>query len=227
MDDSPAARLSAVRSTMAAACAAAGRAPGSVRLLAVSKGQDAAKLKALAALGQLVFGENYAQELAAKRAALADVPGVGFVFIGSLQSNKLAAIVRDADAVQSLGSERHARLLARHAREAGKTPYPVHLLVNAGGESTKDGLTPAAVEPLARLIAAELPELRVRGVMAIPPPLKPGSAAVPELYIRLRALADAVGDGDLSLGMSQDLELAIRAGSDCVRVGTALFGARA
>jgi len=223
-----AAKLSHIQAEIRVAATAAGRDPAHVRLLAVSKTQPAEAIRALYAAGQRDFGENYAQELAAKAEALADLPGLRFHFIGALQSNKLALIVRTAAAVQSVGSERHARLLARHVRELGKAPYPVHVLVNAGDEASKSGVPLGEAEALARLIAAELPELRLLGVMAIPPPLAesgPG-APVPELYRKLRELADRVGEHDLSLGMSADLAVAVAAGSDCVRIGTALFGAR-
>ena len=219
-----AANLAHIHDLIAAAASAHGRDPASVRLLAVSKAQPAAALRALYEAGQRDFGENYAQEMATKAEALSDLPDLRFHFIGALQSNKLALIVRIASAVQSVGSERHARLLARHVRELGKTAYPIHLLVNAGDEASKSGLAWDEVEPLARVVQAELPELRLRGVMAIPPPLE--GDAVPELYRRLRALADRIGEGDLSLGMSADLAVAVAAGSDCVRIGTALFGAR-
>jgi len=205
--------------------------PRPVRLLAVSKGQPAAAMRDLYALGQRSFGENYAQEMVSKAAALGDLPGLEFVFIGRIQSNKIPAIVRAAAAVQSLASERHARLVAAAVRAAGKVNYPVHLLINAGDEASKDGLNAAAAKALAHVISASLPELRLRGVMAIPPPLgvltlAADGSGVPLLFYELRQLADGIGEGDLSLGMSADLKPAILAGSDSVRVGTALFGER-
>lgn len=221
-----AASLARILAEIAAVARAQGRDPASVRLLAVSKAQPPAAIRALYAAGHRDFGENYAQELAAKAAALADLPDLRFHFIGALQANKLALIARTAVAVQSLGSERHARLLARHVAELGKAPYPVHLLVNAGNEATKSGVRLDAALPLARLIKNELPALHVRGVMAVPPPLADGHGDTPPLYRQLRELADQVGDGDLSLGMSSDLGPAVAAGSNCVRIGTALFGAR-
>jgi pyridoxal phosphate enzyme (YggS family) len=222
----PSSRYAAVLAAIDQAAKAAGRSPAEVRLLAVSKTHPPAAISDLYELGQRAFAENYAQELAAKAEALAALPDLRFEFIGTLQSNKLALIVRTAAAIQSLGSERHARLLARHVKDLGRAPYPVHLLVNAGDEATKSGLARGEVEAVARVITAELPELRLRGVMAIPPPLPPGSAGVPPLYRELRALASRVGDGELSLGMSGDLAAAIAAGAGCVRIGTALFGAR-
>ncbi len=215
------ARLDRVRRQIAEATASAKRPPGAVRLLAVSKAQPAAALRELFGLGQRQFGENYAQEMAAKAQELAGLQDLELVFIGTVQSNKINLVVQVASAIQSVGSERHARLIAKAAVAAGKTPFPVHLIVNAGSEDSKHGLGFADVEPLARLIEAEMPELALQGIMAIPP-----IAADQELYLRLARLAPEVGLGDLSLGMSADLEAAIAAGSTCVRVGTALFGPR-
>jgi PLP dependent protein len=210
----------------AAVCAA--NAPQHVRLLAVSKTHPAASIRTLYELGQRDFGENYVQEMVAKAAELSDLADLRWNFIGRIQSNKMAAIVRVAAAVQSLGSERHARLLAQAAKvHAPRLPLPVHILVNAGDESTKDGVGMADVLALAHVIERELPELALCGIMAIPPPLMDANQTnAPELYLQLRALADQVGAGDLSLGMSGDLRPAIAAGTTCVRIGTALFGPR-
>jgi pyridoxal phosphate enzyme (YggS family) len=227
--DELAENLAAVRAAIAAAAAAAGRDPAAIQLLAVSKTHPAARIRALYALGVRDFGENYAQELVAKAQELADLQDLRLVFIGALQSNKIKPLVAAAAGIQTLADERHARLIAREAKALGKTPYPVHLAVNAGDEPQKHGLAAAAVPALARLIAAELPELDLRGLMAIPPPLtaaESAAGAVPPLYRRLAALAAGTGAGELSLGMSADLAPAVAAGSTCVRIGTALFGAR-
>jgi pyridoxal phosphate enzyme (YggS family) len=229
-ESEPASRLAAVRSEIERHARAAGRTPEEIRLVAVSKAQPAAAVRALYDLGVRDFGENYSQELASKADSpeLRGLSDLGFAFIGTVQSNKIAQIVRHAGEIQSIASERHARLVAKAAAAAGKTPYPVWLLVNAGGEATKSGIPPEAAEALASLIQRDCPELRLEGVMAIPPPLGADSpaGAVPPLYGELRRLASRVGRGRLSLGMSGDLGLAIAAGSDCVRIGTALFGAR-
>lgn len=215
-------RYESVREQIAGAARSAGRRPEDVRLLAVSKAQPAAAIRELYALGQRQFGENYAQEMAAKAKELQDLPGLELVFIGTVQSNKLNLVAQVASAVQSVGSERHARLLAKAVAAASKKNFPVHLIVNAGNEESKHGLREDEVEPLARLVERELPELSLQGLMAIPP-----IGASPELYERLSRLAAKVGKGDLSLGMSSDLAPAIAAGSTCVRIGTALFGPRA
>lgn len=219
-------RFAAVHAQLATAARNAGRKPECIRLLAVSKAQPAAALRALYAQGQRDFGENYAQEMVAKAAALADLTDLRLVYIGALQSNKIPLIVRTAVEIQSVGSLRHAHLIAREVASLGVAPYPVYLLVNAGDEVSKSGVALGDVTALAEAIARELPELTVMGLMAIPPPLAEGVTTPPPLYIALRTLASKIGRGRLSLGMSQDLAIAIAAGSDCVRIGTALFGAR-
>lgn len=225
-------RLDTVLAHIATACRDGHRDPASVRLLPVSKTHPIEALRALIELGIYEFGENYAQELAAKAEALG--PSARFVFIGRLQSNKIKLIVRYAAEIQSVGDVRHARLVASAAREMSKTPYPVYLVVNAGEESSKTGLALADVPAVASRLADELPDLDIQGIMAIPPPLDQLASAqdlatpgfVPPLYRELAKLAPSIGRGRLSLGMSQDLTQAIQAGSSCVRIGTALFGPR-
>jgi hypothetical protein len=220
--------LQKVRTTISAACKALGR--PEPRLIAVSKTHSPADILTAWQAGQHDFGENYGQELAQKRAALAAHEDLRFVFIGRLQSNKIKTIVRDADEIQSLADIRHARLIAKAAAESGRAPYPVYYLVNAGGEPTKDGLQLAEVATFHQKVTAELPELAPQGIMAIPPPLTDAeslpAAELPPLYQQLRLLASATGRGLLSLGMSDDLSAALAAGSDCVRIGTAIFGRR-
>lgn len=226
MSATAAERRAAVMREIAAAAQRAGRDPRAIRLLAVSKGHPAAALRALYELGQREFGENYAQEMAAKATDLADLNDLRFVFIGTVQSNKIPLIVRAAAEIQSVASERHARLIAKAVEAQRKQPFPVYILVNAGDEATKGGLTIGEAQALGATIARDLPQLVVQGLMAIPPPLAPLAVDVPELYRELSKGAARVGLGKLSLGMSQDLAVAIGAGSDCVRVGTALLGAR-
>lgn len=225
-------RLHSVRAAIASACAAADRDPQTVRLLPVSKTHPVAALQALRSIGLRQFGENYVQELLAKAAVLSDQ--LEFVFIGTLQSNKIKRLVQAAAEIQSLADFRHAGLIAAAAREYGKTPYPVYLAVNAGDESSKSGLPLSQVEGVALAITRDYPELQLEGLMAIPPPLEQLASAsdlskpdfVPPLYRQLAQLARTIGRGQLSLGMSQDLRPAILAGSNCVRIGTALFGPR-
>ena len=222
-------RHAGVTARLQAAVTAAGRDPGSVRLLAVSKGQPSAAIRELYALGQREFGENYVQEMVAKAAELADLKELRWSFIGQLQSNKLRDVARLADAVQSLASARHGEALARHLKNQGKFGFPVHILVNAGDEASKDGVKLTAARSLADALSAYGGLFDVRGVMAIPPPLPPRPSdrmTPPPLYAELRRLATTIGAGELSLGMTADLEEAVLAGSDCVRIGTALFGER-
>lgn len=204
---------------------AAGRDPTSIRLVAVGKTHPSASLRTLYELGVRDFGENYAQELAAKAKDLDGLPGLRLHFIGTVQSNKIALIVGAAAELQTITSLRHAQLVAKAAHAAGKIPYPVYLSVNAGGEATKSGVAMEAAAALAQEIAVRCPELAIEGLMAIPPPLV-SRGDVPPLYRALADLARHVGAGKLSLGMTDDLEEAIAAGSTTVRIGTALFGPR-
>jgi PLP dependent protein len=225
---SPADRLRAVRDRIAAAARAAGRDPSSVTLLAVSKTWPAQAVRELAALGQTAFGENRAQELTAKTAALADLP-LEWHFIGQLQRNKAAAVARTGAVVHSLDRLPLARALARVGEETGR-PVGVFLQVDLGGAAgelaERGGAAPDHVADLADAVA-DLPGLTLRGLMAVAPRGEdPGPA-----FARLAALAERVraghpGAAELSAGMSADLEQAIAAGATLVRVGTALFGSR-
>ena len=185
-----------------------------VRLLAVSKKQSIEKVEALFELGQKEFAENYLQELKIKAKAFS---GPLWVFIGRLQSNKIKQIVSLCSEIQSVSSF-----------EFKKVPYPVYLLVNLGGESSKDGVLLSDVEEFSKKLEEHFPELKIEGLMSIPPrvdfSLEEDRAT--KMYNELWEKAKIVGQGKLSLGMSEDLEQAIRAGSDCVRIGTALFGIR-
>ena len=196
-----------------------------VRLLAVSKKQSIEKVEALFELGQKEFAENYLQELKIKAKAFS---GPLWVFIGRLQSNKIKQIVSLCSEIQSVSSFEHARQVASAAREFKKVPYPVYLLVNLGGESSKDGVLLSDVEEFSKKLEEHFPELKIEGLMSIPPrvdfSLEEDRAT--KMYNELWEKAKIVGQGKLSLGMSEDLEQAIRAGSDCVRIGTALFGIR-
>ena len=220
-------RLQAVKSRIAAAAAAAGRDPRDIVLVAVSKTFPAADVRAAHNAGQADFGESYAQEAVEKRAALADLP-VTWHFIGPLQSNKTRAVAEHFAWVHSVDRLKIAERLSAQ-RPAGLPPLQVCLQVNVSGESTKSGVAPGEVASLARAVA-RLPRLQLRGLMAIPEPTDD-----PRLqrarFDALRALRDDLArDGlaldTLSMGMSDDLEAAIAAGSTMVRVGTAIFGAR-
>jgi pyridoxal phosphate enzyme (YggS family) len=223
-----AANLRAVRARIDAAARSAGRDPASVTLMAVSKTWPPADVRALAALGQLDFGENRAQELLAKAAALEDV-ALRWHFIGQLQRNKAAAVARLGAVVHSVDRDSLAGVLDRAGQESGR-PVDVLLQVdlggNAGGVAARGGADPAAVPALADLVAG-CAGLRLRGLMAVAPLGEdPGPAFARLADLAGRVRADHPGAVELSAGMSGDLEAAVSAGATVVRVGTALFGDR-
>lgn len=220
-------RLTAVRARIDRAEKAADRTPGSVRLLAVSKWQPAEAVRAAHAAGQCAFGENYVQEGLAKRAALADLP-LEWHLIGPLQSNKTREVAEHFDWVQSVDREKIARRLSDQ-RPDGLPPLQVCLQVNIDGEDSKSGCSPADLPALVRTIMG-LPRLQLRGLMCIPRPgNKDALAALAKTRQDLLASIpglDAATFDTLSMGMSEDLEAAVAAGSTMVRIGTAIFGAR-
>jgi PLP dependent protein len=213
--------LQAVNGRIARAAQAAGRAPESVRLLAVSKTHPAARIAQAAAAGQRSFGENYVQEAIDKMQALPD--SIEWHLIGSLQSNKTRFAAERFDWVHTVASEKIARRLSEQ-RPDGLEPLNVLIQVNASGEATKSGIAPAAVAALASSISA-LQKIRLRGLMAIP---EPGASR--QRFREVKDLYDALkGEhafDTLSMGMSDDMELAIAEGATLVRIGTAIFGAR-
>jgi pyridoxal phosphate enzyme (YggS family) len=224
-------KLQAVDSTIQAALKACGRAPQSVRLLAVSKTFPAeAVLEAIAA-GQRAFGENYLQEaldkIAAVSAALPDEQ-VEWHFIGPIQSNKTRPIAEHFDWVHTVERLKIAQRLSEQ-RPAGLPPLNVCIQVNISGEASKSGVTPEQLPELARQVA-QLPNLKLRGLMAIPEP-ETDTAKQRAAFARLRTLAEQLSkDGlaldTLSMGMSADLQSAIAEGATIVRVGSAIFGSR-
>ena len=195
-----------------------------VKLLAVSKGQPLPRIEQAIAAGQRAFGENYVQEAAQKMQALTpSFPSLEWHLIGPLQSNKTRAAAERFDWVQTVASEKIARRLSEQ-RPAHLAPLNVLIQVNVSREATKSGVTPRDAAALARAIAA-LPRLKLRGVMAIPEP-GAGRARYGEVRKVYDALKDEFGFDTLSMGMSQDLELALAEGATMVRIGTAIFGAR-
>ena len=224
---SPAA-LQSVRARIVRAAERAGRDPRSVRLLAVSKLQPAALVRAVAAAGQTEFGENYVQEGIDKVAALADVPGLAWHFIGQLQGNKTREVATSFDWVHTVDRERIAsRLSAQRPQQAA--PLQVLLQVRLADEPGKGGVAPGEAPALAAVVAA-LPNLRLRGLMCIPPPAE-DIEEQRRPFRRLRELMDALNAAGhsldtLSMGMSDDLEAAVLEGATIVRVGTAIFGRR-
>ncbi|MCP2256973.1 hypothetical protein LX15_000656 [Streptoalloteichus tenebrarius] len=226
--------LARVRERIAAACAAAGRDPAEVRLLAVTKTFPAEDVARLADLGQTEFGENREQEAGPKAgelAALRPAVPVRWHMVGRLQRNKARAVVRWAGMVQSVDSPRLAEALARAvaaAREAGERGGPLDVLVQASidGDPARGGCPLPELPALADKIA-QSGELMLRGVMAVAPLGMAPEAA----FSALRTAADRLRNDhptavELSAGMSGDLEQAIAHGSTWVRVGTALLGGR-
>lgn len=219
-------QLEAVRARMVAAARAAGRDPGSVRLIAVSKEQPIEKVFEAHDHGATDFGENTAQGLMAKADAFARAGREArFHFIGRLQRNKVNQVLRYATVVHSVERLELAEALSKRVGEA---ELPVLLQVNIGREPQKGGVEPEAAVELARQIA-QLPGLKLAGLMGIPPADVDPSPFFVELAALSRALM-ATPEGaratELSMGMTQDFEIAIRHGATLVRVGTAIFGDR-
>jgi PLP dependent protein len=222
------ANVAQVRARIERATALAGRAAGSVTLIAVSKDQPLPLLTVARQAGVTDFGENYLQEALAKLAALPR-PGVTWHFIGQLQANKTRAVAEHFDWVHTVDRERTAARLSGQ-RPAALPPLQVCLQVLIEPEPGKGGVAPAALGPLAHSVA-RLPGLRLRGLMCVPPP-----GASVELsrarFARVRALKDELNAAGhsldvLSIGMSDDFESAILEGATHVRIGTAVFGSRA
>jgi pyridoxal phosphate enzyme (YggS family) len=216
-----------VRSRIRSAAIAAGRDPAAVTLLAVTKAQTAESVRLAATAGVTDFGENYLKEALAKMDGLTDLP-LTWHFIGAIQSNKTRPIAERFDWVQSVDRLNVARRLSEQ-RPFHAAPLNVCIQVALEPEPTKGGVSPQALAELAAAVA-ELPRLRLRGLMCLPPPqLDPaGERAV---FARLRAaLEDLNAAGlkldTLSMGMSGDFESAVAEGATLVRIGTALFGAR-
>lgn len=221
------AQLLAVRQRIAAAETRFERVPGSVQLLAVSKGQPLEVLREACAAGQRCFGESYAQEALPKITALTDC-APEWHFIGPLQRNKTRAVAAHFAWVQSV--DRLALAERLNAQRPAELPaLQVCIEVNISGELSKSGVAPGDVPMLAAAIAA-LPRLRLRGLMALPAPVREFAAQfasfqrLQALYDELRARGYALDT--LSMGMSDDLEAAIAAGATLVRIGTAIFGER-
>ena len=219
------AAVAAVERRIAEAVEAAGRAPGSVALLAVSKAKPNELVAAAHRAGVRRFGANYVQEGIAQMDA---APAAEWHYVGRVQSNKTRVIAERFAWVHSLDRASHARRLAAQ-RPPALEPLNVLIQVDVDHEPGKGGVEPEALPALAAAIAEE-PRLRLRGLMAIPRPAS-GLAAQRRPYAAVRALFDALridhpGIDTLSMGMSGDLEAAVLEGSTIVRIGTALFGAR-
>jgi pyridoxal phosphate enzyme (YggS family) len=191
-----------------------------VTLLAVSKGQSLERIQQAVAAGQKAFGENYVQEAVQKMEAL---PPLEWHLIGPLQSNKTRLAAERFDWVQTVASEKIARRLSEQ-RPAALPPLNVLIQVNVSGEASKSGIAPDEARALAEAIS-KLPRLRLRGLMAVPEPGAGRSryAAVRHLFEKLKGEFDL---DTLSMGMSDDLDMALAEGATMVRIGTAIFGPR-
>jgi pyridoxal phosphate enzyme (YggS family) len=225
------ANLHDVQATIEAAAKAAGRDRADILLLAVSKTFPAEAVMEAMAAGQVAFGENYLQEALDKIAAVAQArPGVPveWHFIGPIQSNKTRPIAANFAWVHTVDRLKVAqRLSEQRPPELG--PLNICLQVNISGEESKSGITEAELPSLAREVA-RLPNLRLRGLMAIPEP-EADEQKQREPFARLRKLAEAlraegIAMDTLSMGMSADMAAAIAAGATIVRIGSAIFGAR-
>ena len=219
--------MQAVRQRIAHAAHACGRDPADISLLAVSKTCAADAIAAALQCGQHAFGENYVKEALAKIAALPNA-GLEWHFIGPIQSNKTRVIAEHFDWVHSVDRAKIADRLSL-SRPARLAPLQICIEVNIGGEDTKSGVAPAQAAALAHAVVA-LPRLKLRGLMAIPPP-SAGPARQRRHFAVLRELKeqltrDGIALDTLSMGMSADLEAAIAEGATLVRVGTAIFGER-
>jgi hypothetical protein len=219
--------LQRVNERISTAASRCGRDARDISLVAVSKTHPAATLRAAHAAGQRDFGENYVQEAIAKMDALADLD-LAWHFIGPIQSNKTRDIAARFHWVHSVDRARVAQRLSAQ-RAHGAPRLDVCVQVNLSDEATKSGCTPEEVRDLAHVVAA-LPNLRLRGLMTVPEPTADTGLQFAR-FARLTALrdrlnADGLGLDTLSMGMSDDLEAAIAAGSTMVRIGTAIFGPR-
>ena len=223
--------LQQVSQALAGFAQEAGRNPQDIVLLAVSKTFGADAVIAAAQAGQRAFGENYVQEAVDKIAAVRQAaPGLALEwhFIGPLQSNKTKPVAEHFDWVHALDREKIAQRLSDQ-RPSDLPPLNICLQVNVSGEASKSGVAPADLPALAQAVVA-LPNLRLRGLMAIPEPAAT-LAAQREPFAQLRKLqeqlrAEGIETDTLSMGMSADMQAAILEGASIVRIGTAIFGKR-
>lgn len=227
MSTSVSANLAQVRKRIELACQSVGRASDTVKLLAVSKTMPAQVVREAYAAGQLAFGENYIQEGVDKITALAELP-LEWHCIGPIQSNKTKLVAENFAWVHSIDRLKIAERLSAQ-RPAHLPPLQVCLQVNVDGGSNKSGVAPEDLLALAQAVA-KLPHLQLRGIMTIPEPAET-EAEARAVHQQAKRLFDHLKTSGLtldtlSMGMTADLEAAVAEGSTCVRVGTAIFGAR-
>ena len=218
-------RLTIVQARIGAAAYKVGRDSSSIRLVLASKMQSSESIRAAYEAGARDFGENYVQEAIAKRAELADLTDIRWHLIGHLQTNKAKTAASAFALIHSVDSSRLAEALSR------AQPSPrVHALieVNLGGEASKTGVAP---EEVAAILDAAHEKIEIDGLMTIPPPARSAEAARP-YFARLREMRDRLATqsgyalSELSMGMTDDFEVAIEEGATLVRIGRAIFGER-
>ncbi|MBD3236614.1 MAG: YggS family pyridoxal phosphate-dependent enzyme [Candidatus Eisenbacteria bacterium] len=227
--DSMAQNLARLQERIARAAQRVGREPEKIGLVAVSKTVDAPRVRAAHAAGLRVFGENRAQELRDKSRELSDL-SLEWHFVGSIQTNKVRYIVPTAELVHSVDRLAVARRISQRA--SAERPQRLLVQVNTSGEESKSGVQPDALDALLEGLA-ELPHLRVEGLMTIGP-LTDDQRAIGSAFRLLRRLRDRARDAQhprmplqhLSMGMTHDFELAIAEGATLLRIGTAIFGRR-
>jgi pyridoxal phosphate enzyme (YggS family) len=225
-----ASRLAAVRARVAAACECAGRDPASVTIVGITKTHPVEAVDEALAAGLEDLGENRAQELIPKAEAAAAM-GLAprWHFVGHLQRNKVRQVLPLIAVLHSLDSVRLAAEIDRRAehgpdaQRAGR-PLPCYLEVNVGGEASKEGVEPSQLGELLRGVAA-LPRIEVAGLMTVAPPVDDAELVRP-VFRELRELAAAHGLEGLSMGMTDDYEVAIEEGATLVRLGRVIFGPR-
>jgi pyridoxal phosphate enzyme (YggS family) len=219
--DELAANLEGVRGRIAAGARAAGRAADAITLVAVSKTQPVAAVRAALAAGQRIFGENRVQEALAKFPGLRnESPDLRLHLIGPLQTNKVKEAVAHCDVIETVDRPRLAEALAREMEKTGRR-LPCYVEVNTGEEKQKAGVWPGEADAFIADCRDRL-GLRIDGLMCIPPEHEEAALH----FALLREIARRNGLDTLSMGMSADFETAIRFGATHVRVGTAIFGAR-
>jgi len=212
-------RVAHVRQRVERAAERAGRSPADVTIVAVSKGFPPSAIDEAIVAGIADIGENRVQEAAAKIAALRGLP-VAWHLVGHLQTNKAKTALELFDIIHSVDSLHLAKVLSHRAQR----PLPVLLEVNAAGEASKFGFPPNEVAAAAKSIA-RLPHLDLRGLMTVPPFVSEPETVRP-IFRELRRLRDALGLRELSMGMTDDFEVAIEEGATLVRIGRAIFGER-
>lgn len=225
--------IAGVQRRIAAAALRSGHKPETITLTAVTKTFPPEQIRAAYDAGLRVFGENRLQEFAGKIEALRDLHDAEWHMIGHVQSNKAAKVVEVFAHVDSLDSVRLARKLNAAALEIGKKLF-VLIEINIAGEKTKNGVAPDSAELQDLLAAApELPSLEFRGLMTVPPSIEDPEQSrahfrkMRELFAQINSKKlPAVRMDVLSMGMSHNFEVAIEEGATCIRVGTAIFGAR-